>query len=105
MSKKISFVFLLLVITGILLINCTNESSGDTANTAHNDSLQQSIARGDYLANNVAGCFDCHSKRDFKYFAGPLMPGTEGMGGEIFDNNLNQAFLECFMQKILLPIL
>lgn len=44
--------------------------------------------RGKYLANNVAVCIDCHSERDWSLFSGPLVPGTEGQGGEIFDQNM-----------------
>jgi Cytochrome c, mono- and diheme variants len=43
------------------------------------------IARGEYLANHVAVCIDCHSKRDWSKFSGPPTPGTFGMGGDIFD--------------------
>lgn len=43
------------------------------------------IARGRYLANHVMLCVDCHSTRDWNQFAGPLVPGTEGQGGEVFD--------------------
>jgi len=43
------------------------------------------IARGKYLANNVALCVDCHSTRDWTRFAGPLVDGTLGKGGETFD--------------------
>jgi mono/diheme cytochrome c family protein len=43
-----------------------------------------SIERGKYLAWHVAGCMDCHSQRDFTKFSGPVIPGTEGMGGERF---------------------
>ncbi len=42
------------------------------------------IERGNYLANHVVGCIDCHSTRDWKKFAGPTVPGTEGKGGELF---------------------
>lgn len=42
------------------------------------------IARGAYLAEHVALCIDCHSERDFKKFAGPLIPGSFGKGGELF---------------------
>lgn len=42
------------------------------------------IARGRYLANHVAVCMDCHSSRDWKHFSGPIISGTEGMGGEEF---------------------
>lgn len=43
------------------------------------------IKRGDYLANNVLVCMDCHSTRNWNEFAGPLVPGTLGKGGEVFD--------------------
>jgi mono/diheme cytochrome c family protein len=39
------------------------------------------LARGEYLFNNVAGCVDCHSDRDFSKLSGPVIPGTEGKGG------------------------
>jgi mono/diheme cytochrome c family protein len=40
------------------------------------------VARGRYLAENVAGCVSCHSKRDAEIFAGPVVSGTEGVGGQ-----------------------
>ena len=43
------------------------------------------IERGRYLANCVNSCMDCHSKRDWTKFAGPLIEGTLGQGGEKFD--------------------
>src|ERR1035437_390970 len=43
------------------------------------------IARGEYLANHVTVCIDCHSKRDWSRFSGPPIEGTLGMGGDIFD--------------------
>jgi mono/diheme cytochrome c family protein len=46
------------------------------------------LERGAYLANHVALCMDCHSTRDWGTFAGPPTPGTEGVGGEVFDQNL-----------------
>lgn len=45
----------------------------------------QRIERGKYLANHVTVCIDCHSGRDWSKFSGPIKPGTEGMGGEQFD--------------------
>ncbi|MCG3121614.1 MAG: Alcohol dehydrogenase (quinone), cytochrome c subunit [bacterium] len=44
----------------------------------------EKIARGKYLANHVSVCIDCHSTRDFNYYSGPVVPGTEGKGGEEF---------------------
>jgi mono/diheme cytochrome c family protein len=41
----------------------------------------EKISRGEYLANHVAVCIDCHSTRDWTKFSGPLISGTEGKGG------------------------
>lgn len=43
------------------------------------------IERGKYLANHVMGCIDCHSTRDFSLFSAPPIAGTEGKGGDVFD--------------------
>lgn len=43
------------------------------------------LERGKYLAYHVAVCMDCHSTRDWEKYAGPLIDGTEGKGGEPFD--------------------
>src|SRR5688500_14816921 len=42
------------------------------------------IARGAYLANQVSQCVDCHAMRDFTKYAGPVLDGTQGRGGENF---------------------
>ncbi len=49
------------------------------------DLTEERIKRGEYLANSVAVCMDCHSKRDWGKFSAPLTPGTLGMGGDRFD--------------------
>ena len=49
---------------------------------------QENIARGSYLANHVMVCMDCHSTRDWSLFAGPAVQGTEGKGGEVFDQKV-----------------
>ncbi len=46
------------------------------------------IARGHYLANHVMLCMDCHSEREWSIFSAPPKPGTEGAGGDIFDQNI-----------------
>src|SRR5690349_11739208 len=46
------------------------------------------ISRGEYLANSVSVCMDCHSTRDWSKFSGPLTPGTLGKGGERFDQSV-----------------
>ncbi|MCF8256041.1 MAG: cytochrome c [Flavobacteriales bacterium] len=43
------------------------------------------IVRGEYLANHVMLCMDCHAVRDWSLFAGPPTAGTLGSGGDIFD--------------------
>jgi mono/diheme cytochrome c family protein len=51
------------------------------------DPTAERIERGKYLANHVLVCIDCHSTRDWSKFSGPIVPGTEGMGGERFDES------------------
>lgn len=46
------------------------------------------IARGKYLANHVTVCIDCHSTRDWTKFTGPIIAGTEGKGGEEFNEQI-----------------
>ncbi len=46
------------------------------------------VERGRYLANSVCACMDCHSKRDWNSYSGPLVEKTLGQGGEEF----NQQF-------------
>jgi len=43
------------------------------------------VARGQYLANYVTICVDCHSERDWSRFSGPIVDGSFGKGGELFD--------------------
>lgn len=49
------------------------------------DQSPERVARGEYLANHVTICIDCHSKRDWTRFSGPPLEGSKGMGGELFD--------------------
>ncbi len=53
------------------------------------EATPERIERGRYLAHHVALCIDCHSQRDFSRFAGPIQPGTEGAGGEVFDHSVD----------------
>lgn len=49
------------------------------------EATTERIERGRYLANAVNVCMDCHSTRDWTRFSGPVVPGTTGKGGELFD--------------------
>lgn len=42
------------------------------------------VKRGEYLANHVAVCMDCHSARNWSLFTAPPLAGTLGSGGEYF---------------------
>jgi hypothetical protein len=46
------------------------------------------IERGEYLAYNVMLCMDCHAVRDWSIYSGPPTPGTEGAGGDRFDQSM-----------------
>jgi mono/diheme cytochrome c family protein len=70
---------------------CNNNSTEPSKETAAKDSLAKAVANGDYLANHVAACIHCHSKRDFSKFSGPVVPGTEGGGGGLFDHSVLDA--------------
>ena len=59
------------------------------------------IERGQYLANSVAVCMDCHSTRDWSRFAGPAEPNSWGKGGEIFDQKF--GFPGVFYAKNITP--
>jgi hypothetical protein len=47
------------------------------------------FTRGKYLAENVSSCLDCHSERDWTKLSAPVIPGTEGKGGERFDEGMD----------------
>ncbi len=46
------------------------------------------VERGKYLATHVAVCIDCHATRDWTKFGIPPIPGTDGKGGELFDQKI-----------------
>lgn len=52
------------------------------------EATPERIARGEYLANHVNLCVDCHSQRDWSKYAGPIKPETFGAGGEAFTRDM-----------------
>lgn len=52
------------------------------------DPSPERLARGKYLAENVTGCFGCHSDRHLDQYNFPLKEGTLGQGGFLFDKKL-----------------
>jgi hypothetical protein len=83
--KIIGGLLVLLFITlfiGIKLMENKKPDIADVKIELKTDSL--TLARGEYLAKNVAVCMDCHSDRNFNLFAGPVIESTHGKGGEGF---------------------
>jgi len=74
----------LVVAGGGLAYLFANYPSVPPASTVTLPNSTDAIARGQYLAEHVAVCVDCHSERDWSRFAGPIRPGTYGKGGEKF---------------------
>jgi len=50
------------------------------------------VARGDYLANHVWVCMECHSQKNNQFYSDPVKPGTEGMGGLLFDSEFGHIY-------------
>lgn len=73
----------ILVLIAVLLIGC-----GSDVGPAADISIEvtpERLARGEYLAESVAGCVDCHSIRDWNKYSAPVMDHTRGGGGEVWD--------------------
>src|SRR5258708_28225206 len=51
------------------------------------EATPERLARGQYLVEHVSDCLGCHSDHVIK-FGVPVKPGTEGVGGYIFDKNI-----------------
>lgn len=91
MKKIIALIAIAIAVSSLTYFAACNNQENETQASNKEDSIKQVVARGDYLANHVAGCMDCHSKRDFSKFSGPAIPGTEGQGGEVFSHDLLDA--------------
>jgi len=66
-------------------------------------STPERVERGRYLANHVMVCIDCHSTRDWTKFSGPVIPGSEGKGGEIF--NEKEGFPGQYLSQNITPFM
>jgi mono/diheme cytochrome c family protein len=86
MRKTIALAVIFFAAILVIGVNSCNNAS-DIQTTATQDSLRQMVARGQYLATHVAVCIHCHSQRDFTKYSGPVVPGTEGGGGQRFDSS------------------
>lgn len=91
MRKLLALAGLFLLATAAAWFSSCNNDSAEKAQKAKADSLAAAVENGRYLANHVAACIHCHSQRDFTKFSGPVVPGTEGGGGQRFDNTVLAA--------------
>jgi mono/diheme cytochrome c family protein len=86
--KKLTCYCIVVIISIIGFYSCEQTGARVQNNLAGLSALKSieksSVERGRYLAWHVMGCIDCHSQRDFSKFSGPVIRGTEGMGGERF---------------------
>ncbi|MEQ8583774.1 MAG: cytochrome c [Marinoscillum sp.] len=91
---------ILLALFGITFIKTTMPDVGPPP-TVSIEVTPERIARGAYLAHSVTVCMDCHSTRDWSKFSGPLVPGTLGKGGEVFNQDF--GFPGTFISKNITP--
>lgn len=82
------FILVLILITGLIIYVKTMLPNVGPAPELKVAITPEKIERGKYLANHVMLCMDCHSTRDWSLFSGPMVMGTEGKGGEVFDQNM-----------------
>ncbi|MBK7379447.1 MAG: cytochrome c [Ignavibacteriales bacterium] len=80
----IFFGILIVAIVGLLIYFNSNYPDVDPPRNIKVESTPERIARGEYLAKNVTICLDCHSTRDYSKFSAPIVPGSDGKGGEGF---------------------
>jgi mono/diheme cytochrome c family protein len=87
--KIIGIIFLLIIIgvaATIIYVKTALPNVGPPSDIAI-ERTPQRVQRGEYLANHVAVCMDCHSTRDWTVFAGP-MKSDLGAGGEVFNKDM-----------------
>ncbi|HET7117778.1 MAG TPA: cytochrome C [Hanamia sp.] len=102
--KKILLTILIIVIVAIAaLLSYVKFALPNvgSASDLHVVITPERVQHGEYLANHVSLCMDCHSTRDWSKFSGPMIPGTNGKGGELFDEKL--GFPGIFYSKNITP--
>jgi cytochrome c553 len=102
--KKILLTILILVIVVVVgvasYVKFGMPNVGD-APDLHVVVTPERVQHGEYLANHVMLCMDCHSTRNWKKFSAPMEPGTNGKGGERFDEKM--GFPGTFYSKNITP--
>ena len=102
--KKVLFTVLIIVVIVIAALASYVKFALPNVGAApdlHIAITPERIQHGEYLANHVSLCMDCHSTRDWSRFSGPMTPGTNGKGGELFDQKM--GFPGVFYSKNITP--
>jgi len=99
---KLTLLTIVIAIAGLLLFVSFGLPNVGDPEYLKIDKTQERFERGKYLANSVCVCMDCHSTRDWSKFSGPLIPGTLGKGGEIFNQQF--GFPGEFYSKNITPL-
>jgi mono/diheme cytochrome c family protein len=81
-------VVIVIVVIGIILSYVKFALPSVPAPDLQVEITPERIERGEYLANHVWVCMDCHSDRDWNRFSAPPVPGTEGSGGDEFTEEM-----------------
>lgn len=81
----ISLILLVIIIVSYIMLALPNVGKPEEIKVT---ATPERIARGEYLANHVTVCTDCHSKRDWTVFAAPVIPAGLGGGGDKFDESV-----------------
>jgi mono/diheme cytochrome c family protein len=103
MKKIIKGILLLLVIMVIAILSYVKLALPNVGEIEYLSikPTASRLERGKYLATHVCVCVDCHSTRNWNEFSGPLVDGTLGKGGEVFDQRF--GFPGSFYAKIIKP--
>jgi len=106
MKKVLKYVGYLLIVIVVAIAGLLTYVKAALPNVGEAEDLKieytpERLARGKYLATSVTVCMDCHSKRDWTEFSGPLVQGTLGQGGERFDQSLGLPGV--FLSKNITP--
>ena len=87
-ALKILGILLVILIIGVAGIAAYVKLALPNVGDAPNIKVEitpEKLKRGEYLANNVMVCMDCHSTRNWNEFSAPPVPGTLGKGGDVFN--------------------
>ena len=93
MKKLLKIVGALVLLLVLVIVGAITYVSKALPNVAVRPDVEvditpERVLRGEYLANSVCVCMDCHSQRDWNIFGAPIKAGTFAGGGEKFDRSM-----------------